>query len=71
MSRSKWKGPFLKFSNLRSTPTRAVSVVPSLIGKIFKIHNGCRYISIKIFSSMIGYKFGEFVFTKTSTKLKK
>lgn len=35
-----------------------------IVGRHFKIHNGKRFILIKVFSNMVGYRFRDFVRTK-------
>lgn len=85
MSRSKWKGPFVKKSivnikqKLKKVKNLKIwsrnSVIPfSLIGQQVSIHNGKDFIRIKITREKVGYKFGEFSFTrrhKLKTKGKK
>jgi len=73
--RSLWKGPFicnkiisdLKHNNSLNTvktTSRSTTVLPFLIGKTVKLHNGKFYISIKVTEEMIGHKLGEFVPTR-------
>lgn len=79
MSRSKWKGPYvdLLFSDGKGTEnglkinTRTSTILPIFLGRILEIHNGVKYIPVKITASMIGHKFGEFVSTKKHVKHKK
>ena len=70
--RSLWKGPFICnkiISDLKNnnslntvkTTSRSTTVLPFLIGKTVKLHNGKFYISIKVTEEMIGHKLGEFV----------
>jgi small subunit ribosomal protein S19 len=73
--RSLWKGPFICnniISDLKNnnslntvkTTSRSTTVLPFLIGKTVKLHNGKFYISIKVTEEMIGHKLGEFVPTR-------
>lgn len=73
MSRSKWKGPFLNKSllkkNLKSKVWSRSSTIPYyLIGFSVFVHSGKEFKKIFITRDKIGFKFGEFVFTR---KLKK
>jgi small subunit ribosomal protein S19 len=87
MSRSLWKGPFIGGNVLKKVieikkrekknykPIRVYSrnfiIFPSFVGLFFEIHNGLKFITIEIKENMIGFKFGEFVFTRKMTKTKK
>ncbi len=85
MSRSKWKGPFVKSSLItlqeKTRKSRNIkiwsrnSIIPfSLVGQQVSIHNGKDFIRIKITREKVGYRFGEFSFTrkhKPKTKGKK
>ncbi len=75
MSRSKWKGPFIKSSLIslqeKTKKIRNIkiwsrnSIIPfSLIGQQVSIHNGKDFIKIKITREKVGYRFGEFSFTR-------
>ncbi len=71
MSRSKWKGSFfnLKFLTFKKKKLIKIwnrnSVIPSsLINKSILVHNGIKYKIIKITREKIGFKFGEFSFTR-------
>ena len=74
MSRSVWKGPFVDPSLIKkveqqktkgtSTPiktwSRKSTIIPEFIGTSFLIHNGKKFIPIKISEEMVGHKLGEF-----------
>ena len=74
MSRSVWKGPFVDPSLIKkvekqktsnaSTPiktwSRKSTIIPEFIGISFLIHNGKKFIPIKISEEMVGHKLGEF-----------
>ena len=74
MARSVWKGPFVdpsllkKVEKLKSqaTPTpiktwsRKSTIIPEFVGHSFLIHNGKKFIPIKISDEMVGHKLGEF-----------
>ena len=66
--RSKWKGPFIKqkfyIKKDKITIFRNVEIAPAFVGFLFYVHNGKNFITIKINEKMIGYKFGDFCFTK-------
>ena len=74
MSRSVWKGPFVDPSLIKkaekqrtsgaTTPiktwSRKSTIIPEFIGISFLIHNGKKFIPIKISEEMVGHKLGEF-----------
>lgn len=78
MARSNWKLKYLSKALIRKLflikifkiKARKVllarsSVIPlSLIGKTWYIHSGLKFNKIKITKFMVGFKFGEFVFTR-------
>lgn len=43
-------------------------ITPTLLNKILKIHNGKRYYEFKVTKNMIGFKIGQFVFTRSLKK---
>jgi len=81
MSRSVWKGPFVDPSLIKkvekqktggiSTPiktwSRKSTIIPEFIGISFLIHNGRKFIPIKISEEMVGHKLGEFSPTRQFT----
>ena len=74
MSISVWKGPFVdpslikKVESLKNqtnkppikTWSRKSTIIPEFIGVSFLIHNGKKFIPIKISEEMVGHKLGEF-----------
>ena len=74
MSRSVWKGPFVDPSLIKKveqqktkgtsvpikTWSRKSTIIPEFIGTSFLIHNGKKFIPIKISEEMVGHKLGEF-----------
>ena len=74
MSRSVWKGPFVdpnllkKVEKLKNKPnaapiktwSRRCTIIPEFVGHSFLIHNGKKFIPIKISDEMVGHKLGEF-----------
>ena len=74
MARAVWKGPFVdpslikKVEKLKNqthkTPiktwSRKSTIIPEFVGHRFLIHNGKKFISIKISEEMVGHKLGEF-----------
>ena len=79
MSRAIWKGPFVEASLLKQveknrstnnsapikTWSRKSTIIPDFIGISFLIHNGKKFIPIKISEEMVGHKLGEFSPTRT------
>ena len=74
MSRSVWKGPFVDPSLLKKveklkdktntapikTWSRKSTNIPEFVGHSFLIHNGKKFIPIRISDEMVGHKLGEF-----------
>tara|TARA_B100001123_G_C14584777_1_gene739549 strand:+ start:143 stop:514 length:372 start_codon:yes stop_codon:yes gene_type:complete len=74
MSRSVWKGPFVdptlikkvdkQKNQTNKTPiktwSRKCTIIPEFVGHSFLIHNGKKFIPIKISEEMVGHKLGEF-----------
>lgn len=79
MSRSVWKGPYVKYSLLikarekhrsgRKDPikiwSRSSTIVPDFVGLNFAVHNGRKFVPVYITENMVGMKFGEFAPTRT------
>ena len=79
MSRAIWKGPFVdpslikKVEKLKGQPNKAPiktwsrksTIIPEFVGISFLIHNGKKFIPIKISEEMVGHKLGEFSPTRT------
>ena len=53
--------------NLR-TQSRNMVIIPSMIGKLIKIHNGKDWVPLTITAEMLGHRFGEFAITRKSVK---
>lgn len=82
MPRAIWKGPFvdaflLKPERLAAAAqrlkiwSRRSTVLPEFVGKVFSIHNGQKFINIKVADDMVGHKFGEFAKTRKAPVHKK
>ena len=84
MSRSSWKGKYLyhfftkkktikKFKNQTLSIWSRSSIIPYyLVGKSVKVYSGNKFFKIPITLEKVGYKFGEFVYTRKHTqKIKK
>lgn len=81
MSRAKWKGPYinpeqlLQFNNITKQQLYNISrnseIIPKFLGLTFKIYNGKEFVELTVTDSMIGHKFGEFVFTRAKFIFKK
>lgn len=76
MSRSKWKGNFIdksvlnleKKSNSYIKIRSRASVIPEfLVGKTVYVYNGKDYKKLQVTRECIGYKFGDFSFTRKFT----
>jgi small subunit ribosomal protein S19 len=57
LNNKKEKGVFKTWS-------RSSTIIPMMIGHIILIYNGKRHIPLKVSSSLIGHKLGEFVSTR-------
>ena len=65
MNRSIWKIPRMLMNHSKyKTYFRSAVIAPRNIGSTFKIHNGCRFIPIRITEHHVGYKIGSFSQTR-------
>jgi small subunit ribosomal protein S19 len=74
MGRSLWKGPFVDLSILRENNKKSKknlkiwsrnSVIPEfLLGQTVLVHNGKEFKNVVVTREKLGYKFGEFSFTR-------
>ncbi|XXM93271.1 MAG: 30S ribosomal protein S19 [Candidatus Hodgkinia cicadicola] len=76
MARSSWKPPFVELALYAralanetqtepfATRSRRTYVLPEFIGKVFAIHNGRRFIKLRVTEDMVGHKLGEFAPTR-------
>ena len=80
MSRSIWKGYYIDkfiFSNKIFNHTkkkiwaRNSTIGENLIGQHVYIHNGKEFVKTLITREKVGFKFGEFAFTRKFTKKEK
>lgn len=76
MSRSIWKGPFSQLIQKSKRIThikearvwsRTSTILPSQIGKEYKVYNGKNWIPVRVIEDMVGHKFGEFSSTRKRT----
>jgi small subunit ribosomal protein S19 len=72
MSRSNWKGIFIKQrllkKNIKKIWSRNSCIPYVLIGQRVLVHNGNEFKKIFITREKVGYKFGSFSFTRNYTK---
>jgi len=47
------------------TWSRRSTITPDMIGVIFDVHNGKKFISVFVTENMVGHKLGEFSPTRT------
>lgn len=69
MTRAKWKGPYVDLNlfkkNKRNKIWSRSSTIPSfLIGETISIHNGREFKRITVTREKVGFKCGEFSFTR-------
>lgn len=80
MTRSAKKGPYTdsklmkkivkaKDENKTRDPiktwARESTITPDMINFIFKVHDGRKFIEVKVSEAMVGHKLGEFALTRT------
>jgi small subunit ribosomal protein S19 len=81
MPRSVKKGPFVEHylakkmgaaakepnpaRRVITTYSRRSTVIPTMVGLTFAIHNGRKFIPVFITEQMVGHKLGEFSLTRT------
>lgn len=54
----------LKKGKQPETHCREMIILPEMVDKIVKVHNGKSFISVRINSEMLGHRLGEFVLTR-------
>ena len=72
--RSNWKGPYVSRAVLLGKErvwSRGSTILPNLVGKSIKIHNGRKFIQVDITENMLFHKLGEFAPTKMQVNHKK
>lgn len=85
MTRSLWKGPFVKTSILNQIYKKNNGgyynfikiwcknsvIFPCFVGCTFEVYNGKKFILMVVQKNMVGFKLGEFILTRKLTKHKK
>lgn len=78
MSRSVWKGPFVSLKIITSNTVqpikiwvKSLTISESLIGKFVFIYNGKIFKKVFINREKVGFKFGEFITTRSFNYSKK
>ena len=70
MPRSTWKTPNLKHFNThlktqpKTTSLRSATVSPELIGTTVYVHNGLKFLPLRVSENAVGFKLGAFAHTK-------
>ncbi len=77
MSRSSRKGPYVDPKLLKKvaalppgsesvikTWARASEVAPEMVGRVFGIHNGKTFVTVRVTEEMVGHRLGEFAPTR-------
>lgn len=68
MPRSTWKTPHLKHFNTHWQPKtsslRSATVSPELIGTTVYVHNGLKFLPLRVSENAVGFKLGAFANTK-------
>jgi len=79
MARSIKKGPFIdshlmkkvedmqrqKSKKVLKTWSRRSTIVPTMVGLTFAVHNGKKFVPVFVNENMVGHKLGEFSPTRT------
>lgn len=47
------------------TWARASQIIPEMVGRIFEVHNGRKFITVNVNEEMVGHRLGEFSPTRT------
>lgn len=77
MSRVKYKGYFFKTNLIEKNKlinkiyNKNLTISLKYIDCIVYIYNGKKFVKLKIINEMIGYKFGEFIYTRERCIFKK
>ena len=75
MSRSVWKGYFISLKNTKRNKkniwSRSNSIPSCLVGQKISVYNGKIFRKVKITRKKVGYKFGDFCFTRALFRFKK
>lgn len=78
MARSVKKGPFINSKLYKrvkdavdtgsSTPiktySRSSTIIPDMIGKTINVHNGHKFVPVRVTEGIVGHKLGEFAPTR-------
>ena len=78
-SRSVWKPPYVDGNLFKkvekmiannqnrsiNTYSRSSTILPQFVGLTFNVHNGKKFIPVRIKEAMVGHKLGEFSPTRT------
>jgi len=81
MSRSLWKGPYIKLALLKKvmkskkkvfkTYSRGSVISPSFVGVRLRLHNGKSFLPLTVSEGHVGHKLGEFIATRAKFEHKK
>jgi ribosomal protein S19 len=82
MSRSKYKSSYIKYNllaNLKKKKknkknfiqNKSLKILSKYINQFFKFYNLKTMFNLKIHKKMVGYKFGEFLYTRQKFSYKK
>lgn len=82
MSRSKYKSSYIKYNllvNLKQKKknkqtfiqNKSLKILPQYVNQFIKVYNGKNTVTLKIHKKMVGYKFGEFLYTRQKFSYKK
>lgn len=80
MNRSIWKPSYVNYFLINKilknkkrmtirTRSRSSTILQAFIGMTFFVYTGYKYIRLTITRKMVGYKFGEFAFTRKFGKI--
>ena len=75
MSRSKWKGPFVKKRDIQNKKLlilpRNFEITLNMVGLTCQVYSGKKLIKLSLVEDMIGHKLGEFAPTREKFVFKK
>ena len=69
MSRIKYKGLFFKVNLIKKKEwikiyNKSLTILPEYVNHFVNIYNGKTFVNLYINEKMIGFKFGEFIYTR-------
>jgi len=64
MTRSLWKGVNVQMKGTKNIWARGGTILTRDIGTRLNVHNGQKFVEIRVEEPMVGHKYGEFAITR-------